>query len=558
MKATNNKKNSLFRAVCYRLLAFLCLTPLMEAKAQLSPDTAWILEDGGTYEVTSSYSFKKLYAVYNATSDGVLILTYNGADSWALYTDATCETIAEVQPEWQGSYSPRVEVLTVKAGETYYFHCSFAMNTGTIEVTFGAVAAPLSLKNVTPSSEKLLNASNGQISVEFSKPVTYGAATLSLGDNVEALVGNGMLGTVSFDVKNVMMQWYRNGVLKAGDEVVLTINDVCAAANVEELYEENGTFTHTFVVAAKPAEIISELNTPSSVEQPMTTFLSYYMTDTQVSLNFDAPLLVDDNNTPSASLTFGDMESEYFYTEVLDIDMSGAAQGVISVELSGKLRRMVDMIPNYMDLEEETRPTSIVLTIENIRGEDGAYAYAAGNGALGSYHFEYTYKELKNDIVSDFTPAIGAKFENVKSIELYIRGEKNLQYDGVSFIYVKGGEEVTEVVPMSEITREADFFDTEAMILTIPVPEIVPDAGTVVSVTLADLKSTDGLDYSADLTATYVVTADGIRQVMNEGEPTVTVYSMSGVRLMKNADKTALGKLRRGIYIINGEKTLLR
>ena len=122
---------------------------------------------------------------------------------------------------------------------------------------------------------------------------------------------------------------------------------------------------------------------------------------------------------------------------------------------------------------------------------------------------------------------------------------------------MSGGEENVQTVSMSEIVLEPDMFDEEAMILTIPVPEFTPDAGSIVTVTLANLRSSDGLDYSSDLTAVYKVDGAGIEQVTGRKEK-ITVFSLNGVRLMKDADKASLSKLRRGIYIINGEKRAVR
>lgn len=541
------------------VLLIVMLSVAMNVRAQLTADAPWVFESGVTYDVAEeNFQFKNIYATFTAPSDGVLTMTYVGVDELSLYTDATYTEFAEVQPVWQGSYSPRVYEMDVKAGETYYFHRSFIMNYGTINVKLGATSAPLEIKNIYPKEGDLLYASSGQLSVEFSKPVSYGAATLSVGTVEESLIGNGMMGIITYDVKSVLMSWYNLGYIAAGDEVTLTINDVCNNSDETDIFGTDGRVVKTFKVGAKPIQLIRGENLPTGFETPMVDFLSYYVNPTKVVLEFDGAISLEENKKPIATISFGDMESGYYYTETLEIDIAELSSGIISLDISNKLRRMVDMIPNYTDLGEDMRPTTIVLSIDNVRGTDGNYAYSTGSGALGSYSYEYTYKELKNDIVSDFTPAIGANFDDVKSIELYIRGEKELQYEGVAFMYISSGEEQTEIVPLSSITREPDFFDTEAMVLTIPVPEITPDAGTEVTVTLANLRSTDGLDYSSELTAKYKVTASGIEQVMSGGDDKVTVYSMSGVRLMKNVDKTSLGRLRKGIYIINGEKTLLR
>ena len=547
----------LFKPRCIALIMAVLAT-ITNVNAQLSADSPWVLEVDGTYEVTAElFEFKDLYATFRAPSDGVLSMTYVGTDELSLCTDATYAEYAEIQPEWQGSFSPKVFILDVKEGVTYYFHRSFIMNYGTITIEFGAVAKPLELKNVYPMEGTMLHASDARLSIEFSKPITYGTTTLSVGDVKETLVGNGMMNLITYDVKAVLMKWYGNGVLKKGDEVTLTISDVCNSVDAADIYGTDGTFTQKFTVASMPIQLIGGTNLSVGIENPMTEFLSYYMNPTLIQMQFDGAISLKEGEEPIATITFGDMESDYYYSESIPLDVNEAANGLISIDISGKLRRMVDMIPNYTELEEDARPKSIVVSIDNVHDMDGGYAYSSESGSLGSYAYEYTFKELKNDIVSDFVPAIGAKFEGVKSIELYVRGEKELQYDGVNFIYLSGGEENVQTVSMSEIVLEPDMFDEEAMILTIPVPEFTPDAGSIVTVTLANLRSSDGLDYSSDLTAVYKVDGAGIEQVTGRKEK-ITVFSLNGVRLMKDADKASLSKLRRGIYIINGEKRAVR
>ena len=135
----------LFKPRCIALIMAVLAT-ITNVNAQLSADSPWVLEVDGTYEVTAElFEYKDLYATFTAPSDGVLSMSYVGTDELSLYTDATYAEFAEIQPEWQGSFSPKVFFLDVKEGVTYYFHRSFIMNYGTITIEFGAVAKPLEL-----------------------------------------------------------------------------------------------------------------------------------------------------------------------------------------------------------------------------------------------------------------------------------------------------------------------------------------------------------------------------------------------------------------------------
>lgn len=76
-------------------------------------------------------------------------------------------------------------------------------------------------------------------------------------------------------------------------------------------------------------------------------------------------------------------------------------------------------------------------------------------------------------------------------------------YDGVDFTYISGGETRHAYVNNSHITKEKDELDETAVILTVPVPRIVADMPSTVTVSLIGLQALDGFDHSADVRAEY-------------------------------------------------------
>ena len=65
---------------------------------------------------------------------------------------------------------------------------------------------------------------------------------------------------------------------------------------------------------------------------------------------------------------------------------------------------------------------------------------------------------------------------------------------------------------------------------------------------------------SANAELTYEFTVDGSDDVAAVGvdEGKVTVYSLNGVKVLDNADRDALKTLKKGIYIVNGKKTVVK
>ena len=92
--------------------------------------------------------------------------------------------------------------------------------------------------------------------------------------------------------------------------------------------------------------------------------------------------------------------------------------------------------------------------------------------------------------------------------------------------------------------------------------KIVSQTPTNTTVTLDNivLSDTKGVNKNSQqqvaTEATYGGDPSGIEEIPEENRP-VTVYSLNGVMLLQNADKTELEKLPQGIYIINGRKTIV-
>ena len=50
----------------------------------------------------------------------------------------------------------------------------------------------------------------------------------------------------------------------------------------------------------------------------------------------------------------------------------------------------------------------------------------------------------------------------------------------------------------------------------------------------------------------------GVNSVLTEIGTKVTVYNLNGVRVLYNADRDALKALRKGIYVVNGKKVVIK
>lgn len=529
------------------------------AQAGQTPDNPLVLEVGKTYDIDSkTFNFKALYAIFNATEDGVVTMTHHGADQLYLFTDATYTEESANQPQWNGSYSPKAYALSVKAGTTYYLANTFMMNCGKIEVTFGTEVTPIELVKQSPEEGSPLMISSDILTLEFSKNVSYESITLNSGEKNVQLTGYTSGSYLTIEIKEPIMEIYKSGTLKKGDALKIVIEGLCDERDNTNIYGTDGKLTLNYVAPAKPVELVSANNVPGGTPNNMETFSSWFMPEDEsgvVTLTFDGELNIEGDNMPKATLKYGELEKENgLYIEQLEVTLVDSK--TLAVDFRNKLRRHKDMltIDETFDI--------INITISNVHGNDGQFAYSAGNSAIGSYTYTYNFSEVKYMVMSDFTPYTSnskpASLDGVKSIELWLseEGSKKMNYSGVWFITTYEGKQDTTLVSKSDINIVADEYDANATILTIPVPQFNADANSNVIVTLANVATPDGIDHSENYTAIYTTSiANGIEEIAGNSEHS-SVYSIDGMLIMKNATKADIKTLKKGAYIINKKKVV--
>ena len=247
-------------------------------------------------------------------------------------------------------------------------------------------------------------------------------ATLTIGGKEKSIDAVSTSSSVQFDLSAIMMEAYNDGILKEGDDMLLTLKGVRNANKESDIYGEDGTCSLALKAAAKPVVLNSSVNTPGN---GMDIFHSYIMSGDEnvVQLNFVATLI------------YGDIEAENgFYQETLDAQFLG--ENTVTVDLSGKSRRHKDMLPNYSGAAFGT----ISLKIAGVYAADGQPVYSGAQSSVGSCTFQYAYEEVKVDIAVAFDDlAESNSIDGLDSLTIWVRGDEYLHYTGVQVDFMVNG-----------------------------------------------------------------------------------------------------------------------
>lgn len=497
------KKNLLFtsRNWFYRIMFLFVLVCTSAMSQAADPVDLGILELDKEYTMEAN---KKGYiATFTVPKTGILTCSGQMANHFRAYENA--EHDGQTLGEWD--FASQTMTISVTEGQVLYFNEPWGWYSGTFKLTMpGEEGIILEMREASPADGSVApTAAGGLVEVFFNVPViSTAAADLTIGSIKIGSVTPRIGGTVvSIEMASYLLTAYDRGLVKEGDELTITFH--VAAKNDTNV---KGDYTVTYRCPAQIVHLKNATHIPAA-------FLSYWVTgdmDGVLRLEFTGELNTAGGN---AVLGYGDLESETgdYYTETIPYTVEG---NVLSLDLTGKLRTPNNMVPSG------TNYGIMSLQVKGIKDKDGNFVYSEGQGTIGSYAYSFDYKLLSFDIDHEFYPAEGASLANEKEVEIWIRGEEHLIYNGVKFTYVEDG--TTKEVVVTNVNREELAGEVT---LTVAIPEEVKGK-TNIEVSLNELQCKDGQDHqiSARYDA-FVITVNQPREntmeVLTEG----TIFNVS-------------------------------
>lgn len=439
----------------------------MGAAVAAEPCDLGVMEPGVTY---SYPAYVTVTGEYTPTVTGPVKFVYT-TNPLSIYTSKDHGDDSLIKGSH--AYTSGGQVITyseLEAGVTYYLFENMSLMAGDVTIQEGS--SELKVISVNPAVDPddpnyyggaYSVSSNYTIDLTFNYPVTVDNAILLVNGSrktVSAVPNNTY---VSCDVASAMMDFYREGIMKEGDELTLRLLQVKDATDPENKYDGKGKLELTYKMAAKPGEIVDVVNASLKGDN---TFNSYYSTnDENGKIHFVFDRELSQEMMPTARLTYGDADNLEvgIYRENVEGENDG---NTATFDFTGKLRRPIDMLPNSTS---STQPAYIHGSFANIYTEDGQRVYTGSMSNPTGYSLSFSMNTLQYTIAADFTPARGAKLLPGQNMEIWVMNGDKLNFSGIRFEYTLNDEQKEYVIPVADVKIEADSMSDDAMLYTFVV-----------------------------------------------------------------------------------------
>ncbi len=518
----------------------------------------------GEIEMGKVYAFSQgdeVKGTYTAPETGMYKFVYTGLEI-PVYPDDTYDV--PVEHTFFYGDGTRNWMVPLEEGQKVYFYSSSKSTMSDGTMMLAAPPESLELTSVSPGLEpgtegyyggELSASRHYRMTFFFSDQVTCTSASLRFPDGSYSSCATQISGaSIQVGFSTQIMDAYREGKLKKGDTAKIRLVGVRCTDFPDVRYGSNGRLEVEFTVAGKPIELERMVNGP----KPGESMLSYYLPGSDsgiISMEFDGDIAVNAQNPAYALLVYGNPEDleHQVYNERVPVTIDG---NVLKIDLTGKLRRPIDMVPG---IAPEAAEKYIALRVGNVCSTDGQAAYTGSMSSFSTFNYAFTIETLSYTYATDFTPARGASVWKGCPVELWVMNGSRISFDNITLSTVRGGEPVEVVIGKDDLEISADPDDEEALLVNFIMSDLAADDGAAVTVTPGNVFFADGVDHASDLVGSYVWTNEsGVDATEAVADGKADVYSVTGVRVLRDASRADLRTLPAGVYIHGNRKVIVR
>ena len=304
--------------------------------------------DLGEMQPDVAYEYESMIPVmgYYTPVESGLMRCYSTGEEISVYSDAAHQNEMISEQSFYSAEGEKVRLYSVTQGQTVYFYNAFPVAGGTFRFSVRKEQIKLGVMDPSPDHGML------SISSKYRAEIVFNVAVKCSKCKLEA---NGMSAEINPDVVDsyitvnwfsTLRQWYRDGKIKEGDELTLTvtgIRDAYDSSNRPDFGDGPGKLVVKYKMAGRPAELVREIGTPNS---GVYDFLSYYLPGSEnglVSLVFSEA--IDPACRPLAEIQYGDQDNieAGMYIEYPPVKIS---DNTVTVDLQGVPRFPDEMVPS--------------------------------------------------------------------------------------------------------------------------------------------------------------------------------------------------------------------
>ena len=501
-------------------LVLVCLmTTIVASAAEWTPFETGVKYD---FKFMEDQNFK-----FVPTEDGILRI-YAQETNISVSTDET--TAGNKISAWK--YKPTTDEdgttwsgyteASLKAGTPYFINVPGTLSKSTKKYFKGVFEAGVNELKVTAINFEegktfdISDTRGGQLNISFNMNAKSEETNVKIGNiidcNVETRTSTNA-GSLYVLLKDSLISWLNKGKIVGGEEMIITVKNIRAAADENIKYGKDGNLTLKFLTPSKPHTLVSK--------QLPDPFLSYWPKGDErgmIVLTFDSDVMAGDAQTAKGSFTLGYAEMDDVYVESLEPSMFRAEGNKLYIDFTGKLRTKETMgLKNDWDI--------ITLRLMNVKMADGTNVFSEGAGTSGSFTFTMNYKEYKSNLAFELTPADGEKLKE-NNVKIYFSEKDAIKFKGVKFTYQDENDKKYQTTVTEGITSEVEG---DAIEYIIPITDAIKN-GKNVRFTLTGVVANDGLDHS-DITARW-----------NPGQELVATLAPSSVYMNESVKEVDIVK----------------
>lgn len=446
----------------------------------------------------------------------------------------------------------------VEEGKTYYFSTSTILDPVVITVYYGSGGGlPITLSaNYSDGDTYTLSSSN--LKLTFDRTVAVDHNWIEYGENADGTFStkeeipagyiNAILTTQYFyniELSKFIREMSESGKLNVGDKFRITLEGIHDAENESVIYGDDGNYSVTLVMGEMPGELVS-------VDPAQGTILyTYYPENGEEGLltfTFSDDLNTDKSKV-SVSVSYGDTEAGSYGSYSPEFTIDGKT---VVVDIRGY--RFPESVESSRG---DVAATVITVAIKGLTTADGRDIITNNSSAgTSAIVMAYTLQKQEIDFYYDFLPSEGSSLADYSEILIWLPeqvGAITFEKVQLQWLNNRGTLQTKDFAPEEvPFVYEANYM---GCVSHVPLTGVSKDRELTLIVEDAMLSNGDEVEISAK----FNTEVSGIDSVLGEdADAQVKLYSIDGVLVKEAPARSVLSGVKKGVYIMNGKKVVVK